>query len=147
MLNAWRVAISIYHLLLKFPTEYRIGEAGGDHVAACECYVAMLEMDEQVTTMNIEERWVNVELTEALETISLDKGHLDRVTHISMQANPSIRDELILFLWNNLDIFTWSHKDMPEIDPSIMVHQLNVYPSFPPICQRKWVFAKKGTMP
>ena len=56
MLNAWRVAISIYHLLLKFPTEYRIGESGGDQVAACECYVAMLEMDEQVTTMNIEVR-------------------------------------------------------------------------------------------
>ena len=83
-LNVWRVAISIYHLLLKFPTDYRIGEARGDQVAARECYVAMLEMDEQVTTMNIEERWVNVELTEALETISLDEGHPDRVTRISM---------------------------------------------------------------
>ena len=26
-LNAWRIATSTYHLLVKFPTEYRIGEA------------------------------------------------------------------------------------------------------------------------
>ena len=39
-----------------------------------ECYVAMLEMDEQVTTMNIKERWVKVELTEELETIPLEKN-------------------------------------------------------------------------
>jgi len=30
---------------------------------------------------------------------------------------------------------------MPGIDPSIMVHQLNVSPSFSPVRQRKWVFA------
>ena len=29
-LNVWRVATSIYHLLVKFPTEYRIGKARGD---------------------------------------------------------------------------------------------------------------------
>ena len=30
MLNAWRKATSIYHLLVKFPTEYEIAEARGD---------------------------------------------------------------------------------------------------------------------
>ena len=32
---------------------------------------------------------------------------------------------------------------MPEIDPSVMVHKLNVLPIFPPIRQKKWVFAQK----
>ena len=32
---------------------------------------------------------------------------------------------------------------MPEIDPSVMVHRLNVSPSFPPIRQKKQVFAPK----
>ena len=54
-LNAWRAATSTYHLLLKFPIECGIGEAHGDQMVARECYVSMLEMDEQVTTMNIEE--------------------------------------------------------------------------------------------
>ena len=69
-LNAWGATTSIYRLLLKFPTKNGIGEARGDQVAVRECYVAMLEMDEIVTTMNIEERRVNVEPTKELETVS-----------------------------------------------------------------------------
>lgn len=73
-LNAWKVATSIYHLLLKFLTECAIGEACEDYMAIRECYVAMLEMDKQLTTMNIEERRVNVEPTEELEAVSLEKS-------------------------------------------------------------------------
>ena len=32
---------------------------------------------------------------------------------------------------------------MPGIDPSVMVHRLNVSPSFPPIWQKKRVFAQE----
>ena len=32
---------------------------------------------------------------------------------------------------------------MPGIDPSIIVYKLNVSPSFPPIRQKKWVFAQE----
>ena len=32
---------------------------------------------------------------------------------------------------------------MPEINPSIMVHRLNVSPTFPPIRQKKRVFAQE----
>ena len=32
---------------------------------------------------------------------------------------------------------------MLGIDPPIMVHRLNVSPSFPPICQKKRVFAQE----
>ena len=35
------------------------------------------------------------------------------------------------------------HEDMPGIDPSAMVHRLNVSPSFPPICQKKRVFTQE----
>ena len=59
-LNAWKEVTSMYHLLLKFPTNYKIGEAHRDQMAARECHATMLEMDNQVTTMNIEERQVNV---------------------------------------------------------------------------------------
>lgn len=47
-------------------------------------------MDEQVTTMNIEEKRVNVELTKALEIIFVDERRLDRVTRIGTQFDPSI---------------------------------------------------------
>ena len=59
-LNAWSAVTSMYHLLLKFPTDCEIGEAHRDQMAAGECHATMLEMDNQVTTMNIEERQVNL---------------------------------------------------------------------------------------
>ena len=59
-------------------------------MVACECYTAMLEMDDRLQTLCIEEQ-------------------------------------------RNQDVFAWSQEDMPRIDPSIIVHKLNVSPSFPPI--------------
>lgn len=93
----------------------------------------MLEMDDHLQALDIEEWQVIVKLMEALEEISLDDNRLDQITHIGMQANPVIRKDLTLFLRNNLDVFAWSHEDMLGIDPSTMVHQLNVSPSFPPM--------------
>ena len=40
-------------------------------------------------------------------------------------------------------MFAYSHEDMPGIDPSVMVHRLNVSPSFPLIWQKKRVFAQE----
>ena len=48
-----------------------------------------------------------------------------------------------MFLKENQDVFAWSHKDMPRIDPSIIVHKLNVLPSFSPVRQKKQVFAQE----
>ena len=47
-LNNWKVVTSIYHLSVKFPTEHGVGQVQGDQLAARECYLAMLAMDEQV---------------------------------------------------------------------------------------------------
>jgi hypothetical protein len=46
-----------------------------------------------------------------------------------------------MFLKSNSDVFTWNHEDMPGIDPSIIVHRLNVDPSSKPIRQRRRTFA------
>ena len=45
-LNSWKAVTSTYHLMIKFPTEYGVGEVRGDQLAACECYIAVLEMDD-----------------------------------------------------------------------------------------------------
>lgn len=47
-LNAWKVATFTYHLLVKFSMEYGIGEAHRDLMAAHECCIAMLEMDDHL---------------------------------------------------------------------------------------------------
>ncbi|XP_075665327.1 uncharacterized protein LOC142634986 [Castanea sativa] len=47
-LNSWKAITSNYHLMIKFPTDYGIGELRGDQVAARKCYVAMMEMDDHL---------------------------------------------------------------------------------------------------
>ena len=83
--------------------------------------------------MNIEEQQTMVELVERLEEIPLDDSRLDRTTRIGTLASSTIHQELATFLRTNQDVFAWSHEDMPGIDPSVMVHRLNVLPYFPPI--------------
>ncbi|XP_075670039.1 uncharacterized protein LOC142639787 [Castanea sativa] len=141
-LNAWRAAMSMYHLLV-ISTEYRIGEACGDQMAARKCYIAMLEMDDHLQVLNIEERRVTVEPIDDLDVISLEDNYLGWITRISTQTDPSICKELALFLKNNQDVFAWSHVDMLGINPNIMVHKLNVSSSFPLVRQKKRVFAQK----
>ncbi|XP_065629328.1 uncharacterized protein LOC136067423 [Quercus suber] len=53
--NSWKVVTLTYHLMNKFPTDYGVGELRGEQLAACECYIAMLEMDDHLQAINREE--------------------------------------------------------------------------------------------
>ena len=53
--NSWKAVTSTYHLMIKFPIEYEVGEVRGNQITARECYIAMLKMDDHLRTMNIEE--------------------------------------------------------------------------------------------
>nr|XP_023919078.1 uncharacterized protein LOC112030642 [Quercus suber] len=140
-LNSWKAATSTYHLMIKFPTNHGVGELRENQVAARECYVAMMDMKDHLQTMNIEEHQKATEPVEQLEEILLDDSAPDRTTKIGTLATPMARQELTAFLKKNKDVFAWGHEDMPGIDPSVMVHRLNVSPSFPPVRQKKRVFA------
>ena len=142
-LNSWKAATSTYHLMIKFPIEYGIGELRGDQVATRECYVAMLEMEDHQQAMCIGEQQTTAEPVEELEEISLDELRLERTTRIGTLASPLIRQDLTAFLRMNQDVFAWSHKDIPGIDPSVIVHRLNVNPASSPIQQKKRVFTQE----
>ena len=58
-------------------------------------------------------------------------------------ASPMVREDLASFLRMNQDVFAWSHEDMPGIDPSIIVHRLNVNPDSSPVRQKKQVFTQE----
>ena len=77
--------------MIKFPTEYGVREIRGDQVVTRECYIAMLEMDDYLQTMNIEEQWVVAECIEGLEKILLDNSRPDRMTRINTLASPLVR--------------------------------------------------------
>ena len=132
-LNSWKVVTSIYHLSVKFPTEYGIGQAQGDQLAARECYLAMMALDEQVQTMSIKERRFVTKPTEVLEDIPLKEGNPEKFIRIGTSMKKKIKQDLVQFLRENIDVFAWSHEDMLGIDPSVITHHLNVYPSSKPV--------------
>ena len=100
-LNSWKAATSTYHLMIKFPTEYGIGELRGDQVAARECYIAMLEMEDHQQTMCIGEQRTTAEPVKELEEISLDESRPKRTTRMGTLASPLKRQALTAFLRMN----------------------------------------------
>ena len=102
-------------------------------MVACECYIAMLDMEDHQQTMCIEEQQTIAESVEELEEVTLDKSRPERTTRMGTLASQPIRQTLAVFLKTNQDVFAWSHEDMLGIDPSVIVHRLNVNPTSSPI--------------
>ena len=71
-LNSWKAVTSTYHLMIKFPIDYGVGELRGDQVSARECYVAMMEIDDHLQAINIEEHRTTTEPVEKLEEVLFD---------------------------------------------------------------------------
>ena len=102
-------------------------------MAARECYIAMLEMEDHQQTMCIGEQRTIAEPVEELKEVMLDESRPGRTTRMGTLARPTVRQDLANFLRMNQDIFTWSHEDMPGIDPSVIVHRLNVNSDSSPV--------------
>ena len=136
-LNKWKAATSTYCLKRKFPTDNGVGEVKGDQVLARECYQAMLAAKENHIWM-IEEK--DEDKVEALEVMELVERQGTKTTRIGTTLSPEMKAKLVQFLRENLDVFAWSHEDMPCIAPEIIQDKLNVNPDRKPVQQRQRVF-------
>ena len=152
-LNALKAVVSTYHLAMKFPVEDLVGEVRGDQAESCQCYTMSTRVAKKHKVMNTIFHLEDVEVpptsnnishtlgeldpqekekekrggpVEELESIKLDNQHPKCTVQIGSQLPGSFRDQLIGFLKEHKDIFAWSHKDMPEIDASFILHRLNV---------------------
>ena len=117
MLNHWKAATFTYCLKVKFPTKQGVGEIKGDQVLARECYQAVLALREN-HTWTIEEK--TPEIVEKLETIKLVEGSPAKTTQIGTNLSPKMKEGIINFLKDNLDVFAWSHEDMLGISASLI---------------------------
>jgi len=73
---------------------------------------------------------------EALETVELVEEESAKMTRIGTALSPEMRARLVQFLKENLDVFIWSHEDLPDIFPDVIQHRLNVNPEKKPVQQR-----------
>ncbi|RDX72746.1 hypothetical protein CR513_47722, partial [Mucuna pruriens] len=58
-------------------------------------------------------------------------------TKINKALDQEEEDRLVQTLRRNVDVFAWSAKDMPGIDPNFMCHRLSVNPNSKPVAQKK----------
>ena len=93
--------------------------------------------------MCIEEQRTIAEIVEELEEVTFDASRPKWTTRMDMLASQLVRQALTMFLRENQDVFAWSHEYIPEIDPSVIVHRLNVSPSSSSVRQKKRVFAQE----
>ena len=108
-LNRWKAATSTYCLKVKFPTNNGVGEVRGDQILARECNQTVLATRENHSWIIGEEE----NKVEALETVALVEDGTAKTTRIGTTLSPEMRTRLIEFPKENLDIFAWSHEDMP----------------------------------
>ena len=74
-------------------------------MAARECYIAMLEMDDDQQTMCIEEQQALAEPVEELEEVTLDELKPEKTTRMGTLSSRTVRQALTTFLKENQDVF------------------------------------------
>ena len=70
--------------------------------------MAMLAMEEQMQTMNIEERRIVAEPIEVLEDVQdvpLDESNLERFTRIETSMKEKMKQDLVQFLKKSINVF------------------------------------------
>ena len=57
---------------------------------------------------------------------------LEKFFQVGAQLPPQEKEELVVLLKRNVDIFAWNFYKAPGVDPSFICHHLNVNPSVIP---------------
>ncbi|XP_075655203.1 uncharacterized protein LOC142625428 [Castanea sativa] len=68
---------------------------------------------------------------EELEEIAIGEDK-DKFFQVGVQLPPREKEELIFFLRENVDVFTWNAYEASGMDPNFIFHHLNVNPSVTP---------------
>ena len=115
---------------MKFPTPNGVGQICRDQLLARECYQAVLASRENRAWV-VEEK--PKELSQELEEVNLVEGDTTKLTKVGTGLDPILKGKIVEFLKQNLDVFAWTHEDMPGIDNEVIEHKLNFDPTKKPV--------------
>lgn len=66
-------------------------------------------------------------------TIPIHPTDVPRTMKIGALLQDEWKVQFEKFLKDNVDVFTWSHDEIPGIEPEMIVHRLNVDPDYKPV--------------
>ncbi|RDX82662.1 hypothetical protein CR513_36514, partial [Mucuna pruriens] len=154
-LNRLGVVVSIYYLCMKFPVGREVGSVWANSRVACRCYkdslrVRMSTMEPTVNVLDLDLNprclYENGRPHSAEDVKEVQIGSLAiHVTQVGMTLGLEEEVRLVDFLRRDIDVFTWTPKDMPGIDPNFMSHHLSVIQGAKPIGEEKRKAVKEET--
>ena len=68
--------------------------------------------------------------------VKLDSTDPDRLFLLGSLLPKPEKTELLDLLLKNKEVFAWTPYEMPDIDPAVMCHKLNVDPNHKPVIQK-----------
>ncbi|KAJ8466245.1 hypothetical protein OPV22_028797 [Ensete ventricosum] len=147
-LNKLRAIVSTYHRIMKFPTRAGVGEVRSDRRESRQCYLMATMLPKKLKalapTLDTRDAYKappKPELVEKVVEVPLNTGIPKKTIKVGLMLPEEQWIQLIEFLGKNADIFAWSPKDMPDIDPEVVQHHLNIEPAARPVKQRPRKFA------
>ncbi|XP_057443797.1 uncharacterized protein LOC130735944 [Lotus japonicus] len=151
-LNKVCAIISTAHLTVKYPTcNGKIEVLRVDQEAARECYAQSLALygkkaakeSHRITEISPHEDF-NLDPCDDSEELRPQPAEdtksiqvAGRALKIGSTLSIEQEDRLIELLKNNLDLFAWTIKDVPGIDPKVISHKLSIQPGAKPVVQAR----------
>lgn len=137
-LSAFEMVPFMIYLKAKFLNPTGIGICKGNEEATRTLYIQTLKRNSMMDVeLGSDEELTNRgESTEVIEEIQLGLSP-NQTTKIGMVVTPKLRECLITFLQDNVDMFSWSPPDMLGIPVDVITHQLNINPNAKPIKLKK----------
>ena len=87
-----------------------------------------------VQTIDLEGNMGNLTKTILID-ISVKTGIVENI-HIGADCNPEEIARFTSLFKEFRDVFAWSYEEIPDIDPSIFKHEINIYDNAKPVRQR-----------
>lgn len=134
--------VSTQYLALKYRVNRVVGVVKGDQRMARSCNATATKETLQVTLFDNrgDSRKGRQKLVEALEEVVIKQDGLSKIVKIVSNLSSGLKDEQIECLRSYVDVFTWSHEDMPGIDPKIACHKLEIRKGERPMKQKRRCF-------
>ncbi|XP_057452759.1 uncharacterized protein LOC130744604 [Lotus japonicus] len=163
-LNRLEAIISTRHLTAKYPlSKGGVGILKADQLVARKCYsesfkqyghlgkkavkeghrVYEVEVEQAEVSLDPRDGFLDHKMTSEEETKAIEIGK--RSLKVGVNLTASQEDRLVKLLSQNMDLFAWSAKDLPGIDPKFICHKLALNPGAKPIVQFKRKMGEEKT--
>ncbi|XP_074360522.1 uncharacterized protein LOC141700722 [Apium graveolens] len=85
-------------------------------------------------------KWPAVAILQHLGPMELGADP-EKVTYVGASLNKPLKGQMITFLQENINVFSWTVSNMSEIDTNLITHKLNVDPTRKAMKQKKRTYA------